>query len=463
MDPSNDPLLVGTDAEQRDVGHHKHSVQNGIAQTVLLVVANLAGAGILSLPKAIVGAGLVAGICLVVCSAILSAYTADILCRCYDIIGQRELARARTRTKPARNACKDDSDERKGAGGEILTRNTYEHGGETGENGRPRVASFFARSPYAAIGQEAAGTAGAAAVTLAQFATQFSVMVVFLLISGTNLNKLVPTHTPTFFSLTCTASLTPLMLLRPGHVWATALLAIVATLILVVVILFLCATNAPHAKYPYETPPAATFSSIGTAFGVILFGYGGHAILPALQATMKDPSPSRFRQAIGWSFLVVTGMYISTSVASVLTLGGAVGGDVLTNFDTGVANTFGLAAVTAHLLFAAVTVHIPVGQILDHYAGATDLSLRQVCIRACTMGLVGAVVYAAGDHFFCVIGLVGGTCSNAMIFIFPPWFYLRLVDTKQCTTTLVISMGCIILIGVAGAVAALIGAVKSCE
>ncbi len=31
------------------------------------------------------------------------------------------------------------------------------------------------------------------------------------------------------------------------------------------------------------------------------------------------------------------------------------------------------------------------------------------------------MIYLVDTHFFCVIGLVGGTCNNAMIFIFPPW------------------------------------------
>ena len=212
------------------------------------------------------------------------------------------------------------------------------------------------------------------------------------------------------------------MMLRPGHVWGTAVFAILASVILVVVIIILCATgksaavqcvycavcvrtdhllfgvycavtlllfgvycavtlllfgvhcaiamsavrcllrnvssyllrrvltpDAPHD--PYTDTPTITFSTFGTAFGVILFGFGGHAILPALQATLAEPSPARFRQAIVLSFSVCTCMYLSTSISSVLRLGGTIGDDVLTNF-SGAMNDFGLVSVTAHLLFA---------------------------------------------------------------------------------------------------------------
>jgi len=402
--------------------------KNGIAQTALLVVANCAGAGILSLPKAVTQAGLTTGSLMILGAAIISAYTAMLLGRCYNIIEQRE----------GYGTNLDDEED---------------------EDAQKEQTSFFARSPYAAMGQKAAGTVGVVAVSVAQVSTQFSVMVLFFLISGINLNHLAPQRSSLFFSLLCTGVLTPLMLLRPGHVWGTALFAIAASVILVVVIIILCATNAPHD--PYTHLPPVTFSSFGTAFGVILFGFGGHAILPALQATMIDPTPVRFRQAIIWSFAVCTAMYLSTSIGSVIVLGGTVSGDVLTNF-SGWINSFGLIAVTIHLLFAAVTVHIPLGQICDHYAAATDFSARQICIRVATMALVAVMIWLIGDHFFCVIGLVGGTCNNAMIFIFPPWFYLKLMKPDERTPLMTAKMCLIMFIGTAGMVSALIGAVDSC-
>jgi len=248
-------------------------------------------------------------------------------------------------------------------------------------------------------------------------------------------------------------------MLRPAHVWGTALFAILASVILVVVIIILCATDAPHD--PYTDTPPVTFSTFGTAFGVILFGFGGHAILPALQATLEEPTPARFRHAIILSFSVCTCMYLSTSISSVLRLGGTIGDDVLTNF-SGAMNDFGLVAVTAHLLFAAVTVHIPLGQIMDHYAGAADMSIKQVVIRVLTMALVAVVVWAVGHHFYCVIGLVGGTCNNAMIFIYPPWFYLLLMDPHERTPLVVAKMVAIMAIGTGGMVSALNGAVSDC-
>jgi hypothetical protein len=211
-------------------------VQNGIAQTALLIIANLAGAGILSLPKAIVGAGMILGSIMVVASALLSGYTADVLSRCYDIINS---TRRNSRAGASTNTNGHSNEQQQGARHDAASPSTWKISSEptfapswdshlkstpkvsgVNEGGFDRSSgreggSFFARSPYACIGQEAAGPVGAIAVTLAQFMTQFSVMVVFLLISGINLNKLHPTKPPLFYSMICTAALTPLMLLRP--------------------------------------------------------------------------------------------------------------------------------------------------------------------------------------------------------------------------------------------------------
>ena len=408
--------------------------RNGVVQTALLVIANCAGAGLLSTPKAVNQAGLAGGIFLILFAALLSAYTADVLGRCYAIIARRG-------SQPST------------AGGGAAGASSKDSCGD-------QQAAFFARSPYASVAQHATGRTGAIAVTVAQVTTQFSVMVLFFLISGVNLHKLCSSHTSLFFSLLCCAALAPLLLLRPGHVWGTAVFAILASVILVVVVIVLCATGAKHDSY-IATPPV-TFATLGSAFGVILFGFGGHAILPALQAAMRNPTPARFRRSIGWSFGICTAMYLGTAVSSVLTLGGAVSGDVLTNF-SGNVNDFGLIAVTTHLLFAAITVHIPLGQIVDHYAGVTsDFSGRQVALRVATMAIVAAVIWIVGDRFYCVIGLVGGTCNNAMIFIFPPWFYYRLTPVGERSRALLIRVGCIIFVGTAGMVSALIGAADTC-
>ena len=76
---------------------------------------------------------------------------------------------------------------------------------------------------------------------------------------------------------------------------------------------------------------------------------------------------------------------------------------------------------------------------------------------------VAAVIWLVGSHFYCVIGIVGGTCNNAMIFIFPPWFYFRLMPAEERTPFMCFKLGATVLIGTAGMISALVGAADSCR
>jgi amino acid permease len=288
---------------------------------------------------------------------------------------------------------------------------------------------------------------------LAQLVTTFMVLVLFFLLCGLNINQLAPSHSKLFYSLICVAALTPFTLLRPGHVWFTALFAIIASVVLVVVIIVLCATGAPHTAH--TAPTTVSLASLSEAFGVILFGFGGHAILPNLAANLASPSPRRYRLAVLLSFPVCAAMYISSSVCAAITLGGSTSSEsVLENFQGPIAN-FGIVAVTSHLLFAVVTIHIPIGQMMDHYTGAEDFSARQIAVRLVTMGLASLCVWLLEDYVFFIVAIVGATANNAMIFIFPPWFYISLVKPEERTWWEITKVSVVITIGVLGMVSCL--------
>jgi vesicular inhibitory amino acid transporter len=255
--------------------------------------------------------------------------------------------------------------------------------------------------------------------------------------------------------------LAPLTLLPPGHVWGTAIIAVGSSIALAIVIIILCYTDASATAYkPVPTP---TFTSFGQAFGAILFGFGGHCLFPVLQSTMQKPK--QFRKAIGYAYVIVLTMYISVSTVAVVALGGSTSENVLTNFSaTNALQKFGVVCVTAHLLFAVVTIQMPVGQILDHYFCVTQqLGAKQLCLRVTTIGLVAVTLWGLQSKFFCVIGLVGGTTTNLMTLVFPPLFYVLLLEPEKRTWKVMCVCVFIILLGLAALVASVWGAVGGCQ
>ena len=155
-------------------GHIQRTEKNSVWQTSILIIANCAGAGILSLPKAVNQAGLFGGCIMIVAAALLSAYTADILGRCYSVIHSGVSG---DEIRHPLSEGDDDEGDNPERICEFTPRPLAQH--TTSEKmprptlDIPRVAhdphdetSFFTRSPYAAIGQRSFGNAGETAVIL---------------------------------------------------------------------------------------------------------------------------------------------------------------------------------------------------------------------------------------------------------------------------------------------------------
>lgn len=432
---------------QKSKEDSKEEATNNVTQTVILIVAEMAGGGILSFPKAVSGAGLWLGLVLVLIAGLVSAYTGEILARCYAMTKQRRAAFAVPvwTTNSICLVAADLENQTKNAG---KTKSEVEH---------DTAGSYLERSPYACIAGEACGNAGVFAVTGSQIITLIGVSVVFLLISGINLNMLFPQHSALFYSMVCTLLIAPLTLLRPGHVWGTAIIAVIASVALAIVIIILCATDTTAAG-SYTPLPTPTFATFGQSFGAILFGFGGHALFPALQSTMKKPE--QFRYAIGNAYFIVLTMYISVSAVAVTTFGGSTESNILQSFTESGLQKFGIVAVTAHLLFAVITIQLPVGQILDHcFHVNKHLGVRHVCVRVATMGLTAVTLWGLQSKFFCVIALIGGTTTNLMTLVFPSLFYLLLLEPEERTLKVGIVQGAIILLGLAALVLSLWGAI----
>jgi vesicular inhibitory amino acid transporter len=127
-----------------------------------------------------------------------------------------------------------------------------------------------------------------------------------------------------------------------------SILGIVSTLFIVAVVLIdgLSKREAPGSLWE----PAATvllptrLGELGVAFGLLMAGFSGHAVIPSLARDMADPS--RFEEVINWAFVsgpsrslvlslnigqaVVTAIYMIIGTAGYAMFGRAVHDEVST-------------------------------------------------------------------------------------------------------------------------------------
>lgn len=364
-----------------------------ITTCAMFIIAEMAGSGILALPKAISEAGWT-GVGLLVVCCFISLYCGIILGKCWTIV---------------RNS------------------NTDYHG--------------HVRDPYPLIGLAASGKVGKYIVEFCVLVTLFGVCVVFLLLASEQIASLVHTSFGALnqksefriWILICGAVLLPFTwLATPKEMWQFAVGAGICTM---VACLFIIVRTGMYIK-EYSTKPISqdtpvSVKSFFAAFGTIAFSFGGATLFPTFQTDMRHPR--QFPVAATLAFIGVLIMYLPVSSLPFLAFGTKLDDNILKTLKE--ANGDGKAFVTAaetlitfHLLFTFVITINPIGQQIEEYIKLPhEFGWKRITLRT-TLVLVIIGIAEAIPNFGPILSLIGGSTVTMMAFILPCWFYLKLKD-----------------------------------
>ncbi|KIK47352.1 hypothetical protein CY34DRAFT_21508 [Suillus luteus UH-Slu-Lm8-n1] len=229
--------------------------QSTYGQTLFNSIAILLGIGILSEPLAFAYAGWIGGTALIVFMGFLNCYTAKILA------------------------------------GIILE--------------DPRLRS------YADIGRKAFGPKSTALTTIMFCLELFAVSVAFVTLAADSMHEVMPAYSSNTFKIASIVVLVPLVFLPLSILSYTSILGICSTLLIIVVI-FIDGFSKPDTPGSLRSPAATSWGTgsmteLGIAFGLLMAGFSGHAVIPSLARDMVDPS--EFDHMINWAFVVTTFVY----------------------------------------------------------------------------------------------------------------------------------------------------------
>ena len=299
----------------------------------LLIVGEMAGSGILAIPKALVDAGW-SGVMLLAICCVISLYCGIILGKCWTILREN-------------NAVYRD----------------------------------FPRDPYPSIGYECYGRVGRGIVEFCLLVTLFGACTVYLLLSAQNVASLVDvkiagytteTSEARIWLLVISAGLLPFTFLgTPKDIWPFAVFATISTAIACILIIVKSGLDWPSdiSKVPVE---AITVDSFFGAFGTIAFAFGGATLFPSFQTDMKEPQ--NFPKAAILAFTCVFSLYCPTSIMPFMVYGASMNSNVLQTIkhqgDTGSVKNLAIAAevlITAHLVFSFVIILNPISQQVEEY------------------------------------------------------------------------------------------------
>lgn len=239
----------------------KHRNHKGMSwpTAAIFIVGDMMGGGMIALPIALVNAGLIPGVGIIVLGAIFTGYTGLQLGDCWTLMQRRW----------------------------------------------PEYKELC-RRPYPEIAFRAMGPRAKHFVAFCLCLTQFGIATVLTLLASNNLSNLlaaalgVQVHS-CYVILLIGAVVWPFTMLKsPMDFWQAAVGAAVSSTVAAVLIVAGSIHDAPVCAKVFSYPDFS-FTNLFLAYGTIAFAYGGHGAFPTIQHDMTKPF--RFNRSVWSSYI----------------------------------------------------------------------------------------------------------------------------------------------------------------
>ncbi|GIX79464.1 aa_trans domain-containing protein [Caerostris extrusa] len=349
----------------------------------IFIVAEMAGSGVLALPRAVADAGW-SGIAMIVFCGGLSLYSGVCLGRCWSIVEER-----------------------------------YE--GYKEKN----------RYPYPTIAEKAYGTKMRYFVSFCIDSTLLGVAIVFLLLSSQLIGSLAASWGISFcyWILILAAILWPLTFLGTPEeilVKPAAVIALATTVTACVILIVLIAEEIADAET--VSHPAPSVKSFFLSYGTILFAFGGAASFPTFQNDMKDRT--QFPKAATFDFWHSLVLYLPVAVLGYLVYGNTLVPNVLDALPYSIPKSVISIMLALHMFFAfLLVINAPVQDLEEFFKVSV---WKRIAIRSLIM--LGVVFIAQSiPRFGQILNLIGGSLTTLTCIIFPCWFYFKLCGQQDPT------------------------------
>ncbi|XP_014772744.1 uncharacterized protein LOC106871002 isoform X1 [Octopus bimaculoides] len=365
--------------------------QNGLTvpQATFFIIAEIAGSGLLTLPKAIEDAGWL-GIPLVIICCVTCAYTGIVLSKCWRIFQSRI------------------PDE------QSIRQNRY---------------------PYPALAKATFGKYGGFAISISVNFTLFGGCVVFLLLAANNIHKFVEQVyfekevSYCFILLLLAACLLPVCFCgTPKDFWVIPIIGMSATIISMFLLLAVILMDVPdliNQPVEHKTTTIRTFAS---SFGIICFAFTGHSLFLTVQSDMKVSSD--FNKSLMFGYMGILLIYLPVPMAGYLLYGAKLTPNILETISTGPVLHVVQVTFTFHILMAFIILMNPICQELEAKLKiSANFNIKRIMSRSLVMLCIVFIAETFPD-FDSILSLIGGSAITVLTFIFPSIIYLKLAPMK---------------------------------
>lgn len=361
-----------------------HGKGLNVTSAAVFIAGEMAGSGVLALPRAVVEAGWI-GLVLLIVFCLNAAYGGSRLGACWAIIEERY------------------------------------------PEYRDRV-----RNPYATIGYRAVGRWGSILVSACIQFTLFGAGTVYLQLSSTIFQDLMNDVLPqvgicVWFIFIALLLVVPMWLGSPKDFWVVGIGALLTTAFACVFIFSQMVIDGLHNTEPVPVKNHG-FGSFFLSFGTILFAFGGASTFPTIQNDMAEKQ--HFSKSILIGFATIMALYLPVAAGGYFIYGEAVDPNVILSLGHSSLVSMANVLMAIHLILAFLIVINPVCQELEEiFQVPHEFCLKRCILRTimmCIMVFVGETIPKFGK----ILSLVGGSTITLLTFVFPSLFYMILCDQK---------------------------------
>ncbi|KAF5278130.1 hypothetical protein FQR65_LT03646 [Abscondita terminalis] len=366
------------------------SVKNGqkvspqglsVFTAAVFITGEMAGSGVLALPKAIVDTGGWIGIVLLVVFCINAGIGGNCLGNCWNILEERY----------------------------------------------PEYRTS-SRNPYSTIAYRAVGKWGSVLVSTCIQITLFGAGTVYLLLSSQIMQQLLRHVLPNinfcvWFLLIALVLIPPMWLGSPKDFWAVGITATLTT-VLSCIFMFVQMVIDSELKVGRVKHKVHNFHDFFLAFGTLLFAFGGASTFPTIQNDMINKR--KFSFSISIAFTVIMMLYLPIAIGGYLIYGEHVQANVAISLGHSSLSVLANMLMGIHLIFAFLIVINPVCQELEEAFDVPDTLHWKRCFLRTVMVFIMVFIGESIPAFGKILSLVGGSTITLLTFVLPPYFYMKL-------------------------------------
>lgn len=302
----------------------------------------------------------------------------------------------------------------------------------------PKEYKGRVRQPYKLIAERSMGPIGGRVTQIVVLVKLFGSSTVHMILISEMVAAVVQDQTD--FCLTkchviliVGAVLIPLTWLgSPKDLWQASVLAVIATVVAIVVIIIQIFLSDDNNYFDPPTYPNPTIPSFSRGFGSILFAFGGMATFPTIQNDMGDRT--KFWQSALLGFSGIIALYMPVALSGYIVVGDAVSSNIILSVEMTNAVLVAIGMQIINLLCTFLLSSNPVYQSLEEVFNVRKGFSIQRCLVRATVVSMQMIIGLAVPNFGKLLNLIGGSLITLCTFVLPPVMYMKLVRDRSDKT-----------------------------